>query len=980
MTHAPKPLADLTRWNRAGLSRFEYIDGDAAVWLEELRIAMLGLYLRGGDTETRHADYWRDIYMRALEDWPNVDAAASRVQWERLAPSSPPQQESRGRRSERLLKQYDERTGDHAWEINRAFARAAHVLTGYLNSYANEGYLRTATQWDNLRRLAAMVNYQPTPPASAVTTVALELKEDAGAVEVEAALAVKHTPPEGGAPLIFETLAPMSGHPALNAARAEDWDRNDTPIKFGHDKVRWHLAKDQTLAIGDLAVLAGHGAVMAVALEAVDHDMEAETAVLSFTDTVPDGYKYFSTRLWTSAGDVRVGRAASKSGRVVVAVDGLGAVMKGDLIEVRIAGASRVIEVLEASGGEIVLDLDLPDADQVDLRAMSPFGLDSSGRVRKQASVSERMYAKTSGGITELPGSPVTGSDIENFYVFRFSNARSESAYTKSGDDFSSAKVRRKEIQVFPDKPAKATAGRTVTFTGKPPKGLADGDWFVARSMSNGAVKPLQVTGLRVASGEYHVEFHSELGTAPDRTEFHGPMARAFRPVGHDRNSKKAFIGNKVVLQDIPDAARALIRPGRLVIIRKQTENTDTAVLAKVDDSKPLSDDRLELALLDYEAAKNWAKGDLTFALNTVQVSHGESKGSKLLGSGDGERSAQVFELKVKNVSHIPSTAAESGVVPAIDVAVNGQRWEYRDFIDPAAEGTQAWSSTLTDSGTLMIHFRRRLVTGLNNVVVTRHRVGAGAAGSGIPPLSFDKPMKKHRHVAAIVQPFATAGGADREPVAKLRQSGPQRLSTNGRAVSLKDFENLAIRNASILHAHASMTPMAGAQRMVELTVALAGGGSVAGLAGDVAPSIMARALPGIGVSFRDYEHLPLHVSVKVRADLSVVNRTDIKAAAEARLAQVFAIERRDFGQTAYVSEVLAALETVDGVENALVGGFDLGPEYDLTQPKPSGFSRPWPRHVAINDGKVAAIYATEHQIIHIGAMTAIAVVVEDTR
>ena len=34
------PSEDLTRWNRAGLSRFDYIDGNAAVFLERLRRAL----------------------------------------------------------------------------------------------------------------------------------------------------------------------------------------------------------------------------------------------------------------------------------------------------------------------------------------------------------------------------------------------------------------------------------------------------------------------------------------------------------------------------------------------------------------------------------------------------------------------------------------------------------------------------------------------------------------------------------------------------------------------------------------------------------------------------------------------------------------------------------------------------------------------------------------------------------------------------
>ena len=33
-------MSDLTRWNRAGLSRFEYLDGNGAVFLERLRAGL----------------------------------------------------------------------------------------------------------------------------------------------------------------------------------------------------------------------------------------------------------------------------------------------------------------------------------------------------------------------------------------------------------------------------------------------------------------------------------------------------------------------------------------------------------------------------------------------------------------------------------------------------------------------------------------------------------------------------------------------------------------------------------------------------------------------------------------------------------------------------------------------------------------------------------------------------------------------------
>ena len=1002
MNQTAKPLGDLTRWNRTGLSRFDYVDGDAAVWLEELRIAMLGLYLRGGAAETRMPEFWRDIYLRPVDQWPDVAQAAAHVVWKRLAPTVPPQRETRGRRNARLLDQYNARTDDYAWELNRAFARAAHILLGYLDAYANEGYLRTATQWDNLRRLAAMVNYQPTPPASATTTVGLLLNDEVGAVEIPAGLAMKHTPPEGGAPLIFETLTAVHTHPALNAARAENWNENSTQISFAGRFGDWHLPEDKTLATGDVAVLVQGNSAEAVILSEIAHDTEAETARLRFLDAPKGTYKHFQSRLWVGPNDLRLGLKVSRESQVVVDAKGIGAVVAGDLVQVFIDKKAHVVEVLAAQGSELVLDMVLPEEGAALLvRPMQPFALDAQGRIEQVDKTGNvRMWATMSSGLSEKPGTAVT-SEIDYLKSFTFSGARTGRAFAAdTGATATQAIVKRKDPTVLPDRETpekkggdtghelsdkqrkRSGDGKVVTFVGKPPKGLANGNWFVARDLASQELKPLRVTGIRVASGEFHVEFQTSPKGAHDRTEFIGPMKDALRAVGYDMNPMAAFEGNKVRLENIPEAARVLIKPGRQVVIRRQSQSGDTSILARVEDATPVSGNRLDLTLLDYAGAANWPRGQMSFALNTVQISHGESKGSKLLGSGDGERAAQVFDLAVKNISHVPSTAAEAGVAPDMDIAVDGVRWDYRDYIDPAAEGSRAWSTTLTDTGTLRIHFRRRLLTGQNNVVVTRHRIGAGAAGSGIPAMSFDKPMKKHRHVAGIFQPFATAGGADREPVSKLRQSTPQRLSANGRAVSLKDFEHLAERHSAILRAHAEIVPTAGSQRLVSLTVALAGGGSVAGLASDLADSITARSLPGVGVSFADYEHLPLHMAVKVRCDLSVWNRVDIKAAAEARLFEVFTLENRAFGQTAYVSEILAALETVEGVENATVADFGLGQAYDLTAPQPPTSTLPWPRNVAINDGRIAAIFATDRQIAHIAAnsASAVAVEVEDIR
>ena len=139
---SPDKKEDLTRWNRSGLSRFRYVDGNAVTYLEALRLAMAEAF-----TDPTGKNRWE-----ALDS--AIPAAAA---------------ESPRERQTRWLKQYRDERRDYGWEILRSYARASHVLTDHLDAYANESYIGTATQWDSVRRLVEMLDYHPAPPASAET-------------------------------------------------------------------------------------------------------------------------------------------------------------------------------------------------------------------------------------------------------------------------------------------------------------------------------------------------------------------------------------------------------------------------------------------------------------------------------------------------------------------------------------------------------------------------------------------------------------------------------------------------------------------------------------------------------------------------------------------------------------------------------------------------------------------------------------------
>lgn len=210
-------MNDLTRWNRAGLSRFRYVEGNAATHLEVLR--------------------------RALADrFPG--------RWDALRAGVPEDLDSEpdGERIDRLLDQYRRERGDWGWEIGRALARVCHVLTEHLDAYANEGYLGTATQWDHVRRLVELLDYSPAPPASATAPLVLATKGVAGTVGT--GFQVQATPPEGGAPVVFETLEDLEVDPLLDALRPAGWNRS--PRTFSEDRPTGPLPPAGALPVREL--------------------------------------------------------------------------------------------------------------------------------------------------------------------------------------------------------------------------------------------------------------------------------------------------------------------------------------------------------------------------------------------------------------------------------------------------------------------------------------------------------------------------------------------------------------------------------------------------------------------------------------------------------------------------------------------------------------------------------------------------------
>jgi len=104
---------------------------------------------------------------------------------------------------------------DPAIALLDAWATLADVLTFYQERIANEGYLRTATEYRSIQKLAQLVGYKLRPGVAASVYLAFTLEKGAQ-VEIPAGTRGQSIPGPGELPQSFETLEPLQAREEWN--------------------------------------------------------------------------------------------------------------------------------------------------------------------------------------------------------------------------------------------------------------------------------------------------------------------------------------------------------------------------------------------------------------------------------------------------------------------------------------------------------------------------------------------------------------------------------------------------------------------------------------------------------------------------------------------------------------------------------------------------------------------------------------------
>jgi uncharacterized phage protein gp47/JayE len=244
--------------------------------------------------------------------------------------------------------------------------------------------------------------------------------------------------------------------------------------------------------------------------------------------------------------------------------------------------------------------------------------------------------------------------------------------------------------------------------------------------------------------------------------------------------------------------------------------------------------------------------------------------------------------------------------------------WLFLNHLIDASADERAYSTFVNENGLVFILFGdnvngRAPVTG--SIITADYRVGVGVAGN-VGANTLTEVVGTIVGLDSVTNPVGASGGADAESIESIRRKAPRSLTTLERAVTLSDYETLALKVAGVSLAKAVATTYTN----VLLYIAPVGGGapSVA-LQNAVLNYLTNRKMINASVTIGVPTYVPITVSINPLHVLPQYNRSAVETAVRNRVADLFAADRGDFGTRVTLSLVYRAITEVEGVDYAVL-------------------------------------------------------------
>lgn len=772
--------------------------------------------------------------------------------------------------------------GDLTIALLDACAAVDDGLTFYTERYANEWYVRTATERVSLVQLARLIGYEPRPGVAANTYLAFTIEDTPGTPEtttVDRGTRVMSIPGKDELPQFFETSTAMTGRSAWNAMRVRT--RAPQQVSTGMS-----LAVVQGLESG---IRRGDSVLIVIS--------DTETAVKRVQRVVQDAAAGMTRLELTNAPSPSAFLGGLLTGGLLFNYLPLTDTSFSTVFTGQVYSSSDVTIMSHILGWSA---LDLLSA--ANIPPVPPPAQKGVYALRTRTAI----FGHNAPNWDNLPQIVADQDHQITGRVLKSSGIDTDDwQYPDDWDDLT-----------LDDSPGMS---RTIDLDNVYPA-ITEDSWVVLESPESAARAYRVVKNQELTRNDYTLSVkvtRLELTSASHLDDY---KMRTTTLYGQSEQLPLALVpltamlsGDRIVL----DKYYPGLVKGQLIVISGERSDLNGVIGTEAHDlADALIDGTLEagrlftVLVLKQPLAYVYKPETVTINANVVAATHGESK-AEVLGGGDGVTRYQTFALKQGPLTYI-SAATSSGTQSTLEVRVNDVRWDEVPSLYGRRPDEQVYVIRHEDSGQTRVQFNAPLPTGQENVRAS-YRIGIGLAGM-LRANQLSMLAVRPLGVRSVTNPLAPGGAEDREAIEDVQTNSPLTVLTLDRLVSLQDYQNFARAFAGFSKALA--TPTAdGAHRGVFLTVA-GETGQVSETSAEFTSLISALKQSGdpfVDVVIKPYRPAFFQVEASIGVDPAYLSDAVVEAL-RTSLAERFSFAARQFGQSVTAVEVIAAIQQVPGV------------------------------------------------------------------
>lgn len=786
---------------------------------------------------------------------------------------------------------------DAAAALTDAWASVADILAFYQERIANEAYLRTATERRSVTEIGRLVGYRLRPGVAAGVPLAFTLEANATAI-LPVGTCVQSVPVGEEHSRRFELVEEIEARAAWNRLAV----RTTRPTAADPSLAEIFTA-GVTAAVrpGDAVVLVGQGTPKLRRIASVTSEFTRERCRIALA---PETAPVPATAPGTA---VPGGRAEA------TATDDADNPLKflGDLVDDIRTGLDRAVNSPPRAPTRLrqnLADILAPDNDI----AMRLRGL----------SVRDRATGKLFAAMNALRAQEPAAIEM---HVLKLRTAPFGSSAPPPTSHLTELLDRSSDWALEGEDPRvlyiEAVAGE-----------IMPGSWVAFEAPADPAVQPPR----RVLSASVVVRVAYGVTVRCTRLELDGPWLTGMHDFAALRRLT-VFVGSVPVAlaeEDDPDpigetdqieldSVVGELTPGRTLIVEGELARhpgarmSEVVMLAASNHVLPVAGSGATHAYtvlhLANKLAYQYRPDNVQIWGNVARATEGETVAETL---GYGRTS-----LSRRPLTYV-SAVTPSGAASTLQVNMNGITWQEVASLAEAGPNDRVFVTVADGAGAARILFG----DGVNgakppggDVATVRYRTGLGAGGNCVAG-QINQLLSRPAGVHAVTNPRPATGGADPEDIDSARARVPLGVTALSRLVGLRDYEDFARSFAGAGKADAMLFEGADGPRVL---ITIAGPDST-----PIAPeSDLVHNLVDALEVFGDLSHTVIVLPARiVRAVLAAhigllagYNWDKTAPRIRTMLLDRFGFARRNLGQPLWQSEVVAAIQAVEGIGDVRV-------------------------------------------------------------